>query len=474
MRRAKIVCTLGPASSSDETILKLIEAGMDAARLNFSHGTHAEHGDLIHRIRTQAQKLSRPVAILQDLEGPRIRVGVITGGSVLLKPSGAFTLTTRTIEGDQHKASMSYAELPRLVRAGDPILLNDGTVELQVEETTETDVRCRVIVGGTLSSHKGINLPTRSIALPAFTAKDRDDLLFGIGEGVDFAALSFVKSAEDIENIKQFFKEQKSEIPVIAKIEKHEALEGLDEILEASDGVMVARGDLGVEIPLEKIPLAQKEIIRKANAAGKPVITATQMLRSMVENPGPTRAEVTDVANAILDGTDAVMLSEETAVGRYPVEAVATLSRIMEAAESDLWEGAFRWPTSGETIAGEISIPDAACQAAAQAATAVRAKGIVVFTQSGTTARLISKYRPSSPIFAFTPSEEIRRRTSLYWGVVSRRMDRIEQADRLIAQMERHLRQEGWAGTGDRLVILFGFPIDRKGPTNMVKLHTLE
>src|SRR3990172_2351645 len=283
MRRAKIVCTLGPSSSTDEAITQLIQAGMDAARLNFSHGTHAEHGDLIRRIRAQAHKLERPVAVLQDLEGPRIRLGPIAGGSVLLKPSSAFTLTTRMIEGNHEKASMSYPELPRVVHPGDPILLNDGAVELRVEETTETEVRCRVIVGGSLSSHKGINLPTRSIAIPAFTAKDRRDLEFGIREGVDFVALSFVKSASDIEKVKQFLKDEKSEIPVIAKIEKHEALEVLDEILEVTDGVMVARGDLGVEIPLEKIPVAQKRIIRKANAAGKPVITATQMLRSMVE-----------------------------------------------------------------------------------------------------------------------------------------------------------------------------------------------
>jgi len=361
--------------------------------------------------------------------------------------------------------------LPRVVHPGDPILLNDGAVELRVEETTETEVRCRVIVGGSLSSHKGINLPTRSIAIPAFTAKDRRDLEFGIREGVDFVALSFVKSASDIEKVKQFLKDEKSEIPVIAKIEKHEALDALDEILEVTDGVMVARGDLGVEIPLEKIPVAQKRIIRKANAAGKPVITATQMLRSMVESPRPTRAEVTDVANAIFDGTDGVMLSEETSVGRYPVEAVATMSRIVEAAEADVSPGI---TGRRETDAMMNNLPDAACEAAARAALAIQAKGIVVFTQSGTTARLISRYRPSAPILAFTSSETVRRRMALLWGVIPKRMDPVERTGQLIAQLEQILRKEGWASSGDRFVILFGFPINRKGPTNMVKLHTIE
>jgi pyruvate kinase len=451
----------------------MIEEGMDIARLNFSHGTHAQHEELIHRLRKVTPRSGRPLAILQDLEGPRIRIGSVKEGSIDLKTGQKFLLTHRQVEGDAHAVSMSYPELPEVVQSGDPILLNDGTVELRVEETSGADVVCQVITGGMISSHKGINLPTRSVTIPAFTEKDRHDLEFGVKAGVDFVALSFVKEASDIEKIKQELERQQYNIPVIAKIERHEALKNLEGILEAADAVMVARGDLGIEIALHKVPFAQKEIIRKANEFGKPVITATQMLRSMVESLHPTRAEVNDVANAVMDGSDAVMLSEETAVGRYPVQAVAMMNRIVEATESELPPRLFQ----GYRRAGEaktVDLSDAACAAGAEAARSIGAKGIVVFTQSGNTARLIAKYRPKAPILAFTPNEVIRRKMALLWGVLPLQMDLVEEVDRMFIEMETRLRETEWASPGDRIVILFGFPIDRIGPTNMIKIHVVD
>ncbi|MET0619004.1 MAG: pyruvate kinase, partial [Thermoanaerobaculia bacterium] len=334
MPRTKIVCTIGPSSRSPETLMRLAEAGMDVARLNFSHGTHVEHAAVIAAVRATAERLGRPIAILQDLAGVKIRIGEIAGGTVRLEPGSTFTLTTRPVPGDAREVSLDYPALGECVRPGDALLLSDGEVELRVEKASGSDIGCRVVVGGALSSHKGIHLPNRSIAAEGLTAKDRDDLAFGIDQGVDYVALSFVRSASDVLIARRFLDERGAAIPLIAKIEKHEALASIEAILAAADGLMVARGDLGVETPLEHVPLLQKMLIERSNRAGKPVITATQMLLSMVENPRPTRAEVGDVANAILDGTDAVMLSEETAAGRYPAEAVATMRRIAEDAET--------------------------------------------------------------------------------------------------------------------------------------------
>ena len=472
-RRAKIICTLGPSSSSHEVLSRLISDGMDVVRLNFSHGSHTQHQDWIHRIRKISAELDKPVAILQDLEGPRIRIGTVVGGAVQLRPGGRMTLTTEPVQGNPGEVSITYKGLPGLVVPGDPILLNDGTVELQVEKTAKTAVYCKVLTGGIISSHKGVNLPTRSLTIPAFTQKDQKDLDFGIKAGVDCLALSFVKEAQDVSQVKEVLGRRRYDVPVIAKIERHEALRNLDDILAVSDGVMVARGDLGIEIAVEKVPLAQKEIIRKANRAGKPVITATQMLRSMVESPRPTRAEVADVANAVMDGTDSVMLSEETAIGRFPVETVAAMSRIIAATESGLPRESCSRSGIPEEMKGQ-DLPEAACAAAAEAARAVNAKGIIIFTQSGNTARLISKYRPRAPILAFTPGEAVMRRMALLWGVLPIRMELVEETDKLIVEMELLLREKGWAASGDHFVILFGFPIHRKGPTNMIKLHTVE
>src|SRR5262249_30570538 len=333
IRRTKIVCTIGPASDSEEMIAKLIAAGINVARLNFSHGTPEYHRELIRRIKRVREALNKPVAILQDLQGPKIRVGVFAGGVVQLQPGQEFILTGSDVIGDANRASVSLKTLPQEVKPGDPILLADGNIELRVERVVPPDMFCRVVIGGQLSSHKGINLPASQVHVDSLTAKDRNDIVIGLEEGVDAVALSFVREANDILICRQVIQDHGGTVPIIAKIEKHEAVQNIDSIVEASQAVMVARGDLGVEIELEKVPLVQKDIIRKCNALGKPVITATQMLQRMVDNPRPTRAEATDVANAILDGTDAVMLSDETAIGKYPAEAVMMMDRIARTAE---------------------------------------------------------------------------------------------------------------------------------------------
>lgn len=473
MRRSKIICTLGPASASEAVIRRMIEEGMDIVRLNFSHGTHAQHRETIRRIRKISKSLERPVAVLQDLEGPRVRIGSVKGGTVRLEAGRSFTLTARPMTGDAAGVGINYPDLPELVQPGDPILLNDGTVELQVEKTGKKDIACRVITGGYISSHKGLNLPTRSVTIPAFTEKDRKDLKVGVSAGVDYVAMSFVREASDVDLLKRELSSLKAEIPVIAKIERHEALRNLDAILNAADGAMVARGDLGIEIAIEKVPLAQKTIIRRANLFGKPVVTATQMLRSMVESPHPTRAEVNDVANAVIDGSDALMLSEETAVGAFPVQSVSTMSRIVEATDSELSSRtlALFSPADGYEASGAA---DATCKAAAGAARSVGARVIVVFTQTGNTARLISRYRPAAPILAFAPDETVRRRMALLWGVLPMRMDPVEEIGRMVTDMEGTLRKGGWVVPGDRFVILFGYPVRRKGFTNMMKIHTAE
>ena len=336
MSKTKLVCTIGPASRSTDVLERLIAAGMNVARLNFSHGTHAEHGEVMAIIRHVANKRGKPVAILQDLSGPKIRIGQIGAGSVQIQSGSTLTLTTRQVPGDEHEISVTYPDLPRDVGLGDTLLLSDGLLELEVLETTTKDIKCKIQIGGLLTSHKGINVPASSIKTPAMTDKDREDLAFGIQQQVDYVALSFVRKASDVLEAKGFMEERGCDIPVIGKIEKHEALDNIDEIIEVVDGVMVARGDLWVETPIESGPLVQKLLIEKSNVVGKPVITATQMLHSMVDNPRPTRAEVTDVANAVLDGTDALMLSEETAVGKYPVEALAMMAKIAEHTESAL------------------------------------------------------------------------------------------------------------------------------------------
>jgi pyruvate kinase len=388
----------------------------------------------------------------------------------MLESGAVFTLTNRPVRGDEREVSMTYPDLPRDVQPGDTLLLGDGALELEVLETTEQDIKCRVTVGGPLSPRKGINLPTRSIKAPSLTEKDRDDLAFGLQHEVDYIALSFVRTASDVLEAKQFMKERGSAIPVVAKIEKHEALKNIDDIIQAVDGVMVARGDLGVETPLEKVPLVQKMLIEKSNRAGKPVITATQMLRSMVDNPRPTRAEVTDVANAILDGTDAVMLSEETAVGKYPVEAVKMMIRIAEDAESGFPFGT--WGQRFET-SREKALPEAVSHAACKLAEEIHAAAIIAFTQSGSTAQLVAKYRPGRPILAPTPLEQTYRRLALIWGVSPILSEGMKTTDEMIDKTFAATVKLGLVPRGRKVVIKAGAPVGVPGTTNLIIAEVL-
>ncbi len=467
MRRTKIVCTIGPVSRSKESIQKLIEAGMDVARLNFSHETREIHGRVMAEIRDVSDRLGRPVATLQDLAGPKIRVGPIENGPITLTPGQTFTLTAREIPGSIDRVSITYPNLPGEVRPGDCLLLSDGDLELVVEEISGEDIRCRVVVGGPLNSFKGINLPARSIRIPSLTDKDREDLAFGVQQGVDYIALSFVRTAGDVEEARSLIREAGGNTPIIAKIEKREALENIEEILRVVDGLMIARGDLGVETPIEEVPKVQKRLIGLANRAGKPVITATQMLRSMVDSPSPTRAEVTDVANAILDGTDAVMLSEETAVGNHPFKAVEIMSRIAESTEESF---PFHEWTSKFGRGSEKSQQEAVAHSACQLAESIGASAIIACTQSGSTTRLVSKYRPSQPIIAMTPDEMTGRQLAIIWGSVPLQIEKTENLD----EMEReaiHLAQEsGLVKSGQTIVLIAGYPMHVSGTTNLIKV----
>ncbi len=469
MRRTKIVCTIGPASSSPEVIQQLIEAGMDVARLNFSHGTHDQHEEVIARIREISQRMQRPVAILQDLQGLKIRLGTFRGGRATLETGAEFLISTHDVEGTAGGASTTYDRLPRDVRPGDRLLIADGLIELRVLGADETTVRCRVVAGGEVGDHKGINLPGAAISAGSMTAKDQADLQFGIRQGVDYVAVSFVRGPADVLEVKELLDEAGTSIPVIAKLEKPEAIQRLDDILRVADAVMVARGDLGVELPLEEVPLIQKQVIRRAQERAIPVITATQMLESMIEHPRPTRAEASDVANAILDGTDAVMLSAETAVGKHPVETVRVMSRIADQADQALLPLA-----AAATVGGAATFPDVISDAACRAAREVRARAIVAFTQSGSTARLLARYRPEVPILAFSPSEHIRRRLCLTWGVVPKTIRPIQHTDELVEEIEAALLAEQTVHVGDALVIVAGAPMWVRGTTNLIKLHRVE
>lgn len=469
-RKTKIICTIGPASESPEKLVALIRAGMDVARLNFSHGTREEHLKKIETIRQMAKRLGKPVSILQDLSGPKIRVGKVKEGGVELKKGDAFLLTTREIMGDERGVTVSYAPLPKEVRVGDTILLSDGTIELRVLGSNGQNVQCQIVVGGVLTSHKGVNFPTRSILAPAFTEKDHQDLLFGIKHGIDLIALSYVRGAEDIEKVRTLLKKESADLPIIAKIERKEALDHMDEILRTSDGIMVARGDLGMETPLEKIPNVQKKLIRKANALGKPVITATQMLRSMVDHTQPTRAEVTDVVNAIYDGTDAVMLSEETASGQFPVEAAQMMAKISQAAEDEFPFDQFL----KREMEGEMDLPQAISQAASLLGEKVKAVAIVTPTESGSTARWVSRLRPRQPILALSRHLSTIRRLNLCWGVYPVLVPDWKDTDDMLDRAKRVPKELGIAKEGDRIIIIAGVPISIPGTTNLIKVETVQ
>jgi pyruvate kinase len=472
MRRTKIVCTIGPATSSEEQLEALVSAGMNVARLNFSHGELEEHGAVIERVRRVSERLGRSVAILQDLQGPKIRTGKLKGGQPISLVNGAaLIITTQNIEGSSGIVSTTYKPLPQDVKPGDCILLDDGLLELRVVGSNETEVQCIVVHGGLLKEHKGINLPGVAVSAPAMTEKDRADLKFGIQHDVDYVALSFVRRPEDIVEAKAYIKQLQSEleceqggpVPLIAKLEKPEAIEHLDEILKVTDGVMVARGDLGVEMPLEQVPIIQKRIIASCNRLGLPVITATQMLESMVTNPRPTRAETSDVANSILDGTDAVMLSAETSVGAYPIETVRTMASI--AVETETNGHILRRPDCGD-----LTHAHAVSHAARALSEETSVQAIVVFTRTGASAHLISRDRPRTPILAYTPSEHVYRRLALWWGILPRQIELDGSTEVLTTVVDQRLQDDKLIPKGAYVVVMGGLPIASRARTNFVRL----
>lgn len=471
-RRAKIICTIGPSSNSYKKIEALIAAGMDVARLNFSHGSHVSHAEAIRLIRKASIKMKKPVAILQDLQGPKIRVKTFINGRINLKNRGKFILTTRDIIGSDSIVSVTHTNLHKDVLPGDTILLNDGLISLKVVRIDRRDVHCRVIFGGELSDHKGMNLPGTILTVEALTHKDRDDLAFGIKNGVDYIALSFVQKPGDIKKLKNLISKHGAETPVIAKIEKPQAVESLEAITDLADGIMVARGDLGVEVNVEEVPPIQKKIIALCNQKGIPVITATQMLESMIQFPRPTRAEASDVANAVMDGSDAVMLSGETANGRFPVEAVRTMDHIVTLIENKMHlSNGSRRRRVDQVYPTELAIGHSACDAAE----CIRAAAIVCLTQSGTTAQMIARFRPSIPIIGVTPRNETLNRMALLWGIhglIVKEFDyNFEQA---IKDMKVLLLKEKLIKYGDRIVTTAGLPLFEHRNTNMLRIDEIK
>jgi pyruvate kinase len=468
-RHSKIVCTLGPATNSPRMIRRLLEAGMDVARLNFSHGTHETHAQSIAMVHAAAAELGKTVGILADLQGPKIRTGALAGGgTVNLRSGQQFIITTAKILGDSTRVNTTFRPLPREVKSGDRILLSDGLIELRVEKVRGQEVVCRVVNGGPLGENKGINLPGVKLRVPALTPKDRIDLRFALDHNVDFVAASFVRRPEDVLLAKALIRRAKKDTPVISKLEKPEAIENLEGILRVSDGVMVARGDLGVEMNPETVPVVQKNIIARAREFRRPVITATQMLESMTQNPRPTRAEASDVANAIFDGSDAVMLSAETASGKYPIEAVSMMARIIHEAEASIQE--YPRPTTAQE---RLKVAETVAELVCHASRELHMKLIAVFTHSGFTARLVSRYRPLVPIVAFSPEASTRRRMSLFWGVTSRHISDIKKIDGLAEVAEKRLLEERLVKKGDVIGIVAGTPMGIRGTTNFMKFHVI-
>ncbi|GCD89488.1 pyruvate kinase [Nocardioides sp. LS1] len=471
MRRAKIVCTLGPATASPRRIKELVYAGMDVARLNMSHGSHEDHAESYRLVREASDTSGHGVGIFADLQGPKIRLETFADGPVQLRRGQQWTITTRDVEGDAEICGTTYKGLPGDVNVGDPILIDDGKVRLRVTGVDDTDVTCDVLVGGKVSNNKGINLPGVAVSVPALSEKDIEDLRFALHLTVDFIALSFVRNAQDAEDVRRIMREEGVMLPVIAKIEKPQAVENLDEVIAAFDGFMVARGDLGVECPLEDVPFLQKQIIEKARLNAKPVIVATQMLESMISNPAPTRAEASDVANAVLDGADAVMLSGETSVGEYPVHTVETMARIITATEKHAMEGVLGqvkeidWDP--HTRSGVIA------KAAEEVAERVEAKYVVAFTKSGDSARRMSRLRGPIPVLAFTPEASVRSQLSLSWGVETFKTLEVEHTDEMVRQVDEQLLQIGRVEEGDLVVIIAGSPPGIPGSTNALRIHRM-
>jgi pyruvate kinase len=466
VRRTKIVCTIGPSTASRQALDRLVAAGMDVARLNFSHGSQAEHAAVIRAIREGEAEWGRPITILQDLQGPRARLGTFVGGQATLVTGECFTLTARAVKGTGSRSSISQPEFLAVLGPGDQVWMDDGMIQLVVEKAEDGEVHCRVTSGGKVSDHKGVSLPRLGLPGSVLTPKDRDDLRFGIAHGVDYVAVSFVRTAADIQDVRRFLREHGADLPVVAKLERAEVVGNLAGILALVDAVMVARGDLGVEVPLEDVPVIQKDVIRQARLGKVPVIVATQMLESMVDHVRPTRAEVTDVATAIFDGADAIMLSAETATGQFPAETVEMMARIAERAERASPAASLQLPRPEA-----YGFPEAVAEAACQTARLLHAKAIVAFTQSGFTARLISQDRPDVPIIALTPFSEVQRRLGLFWGVSSRLVRKVETTDEMIEEVEATLLGDGTVRNNEVLVIISGAPMWVTGTTNLVKFH---
>jgi pyruvate kinase len=466
-RRAKIVATLGPATSSPEVLRNLVAAGLDVARVNLSHGTHDDHSAGLANLRAAAEAAQRPVGILADLQGPKIRVGTFPDGPVELTNGAEFTITIEDVPGDATRVSTTYKGLPADVRPGDRVLIDDGRIALECTKTTSTEVHTRVIAGGTISNHKGLNLPGVAVSVPALTEKDEKDLRWALHQGVDMVALSFVRSPADAEECHRIMDEEGITVPLIAKIEKPQAVERLQDIIEVFDGVMVARGDLGVELPLENVPMVQKRAVERCRDKAKPVIVATQMLESMIGSPRPTRAEASDVANAVLDGADAVMLSGETSVGKYPIETVETMARIVSAAEQESLRASHILNRVPETTGGAIA------RAAAEIGATVGAKALVAFTMSGETARRLARYRSPIPLMAFTTEDHTVGQLSLTWGVETHKVPWVDNTDDMVRQVESELLELGDYHKGDKVVIVAGSPPGTTGSTNALRVHRL-
>ncbi|MCL3861869.1 pyruvate kinase [Actinotalea sp. K2] len=467
MRRAKIVCTIGPATESPEQIQALVDAGMDVARLNRSHGDTGVHEAVYHNVRAAAKASGRAVAVLVDLQGPKIRLGRFAEEKVELTEGDVFTITTREVSGTKELASTTYKGLPGDAKVGDRILIDDGRVAVRITAVEGTDVVTRVEVAGPVSNNKGLNLPGVAVSVPAMSQKDEDDLRWALRIGADIIALSFVRSAEDYDDVARIMTEEGRTVPVIAKVEKPQAVDNLQEIVDAFDGIMVARGDLGVELPLEQVPIVQKRAVELARRAAKPVIVATQVLESMISAPRPTRAEASDCANAVLDGADAVMLSGETSVGDFPIEAVRTMARIIENTEEHGRERMAPLGTSPQTRGGAIT------RAAAEVGETLSVKYLVTFTQSGDSARRMSRLRSAIPLLAFTPETQVRNTLALTWGVNTYEVPEVAHTDAMVMQVDQTLRAHGLAEEGDRVIIVFGAPVGVPGTTNSLLVHKI-
>ena len=468
MRKTKIICTLGPSTDKDGVLRELIANGMNVARFNFSHGSHEEHKGRLDLLKSLREELGKPVAALLDTKGPEIRLKDFKNGTEMLEAGQTFTLTTRDVEGTKEICSITYKDLPQDVAPGGTIMLDDGLIKLQIQTVNDTDIVCTVLNNGKIKNKKGVNVPGVHLSMPYMSQRDKDDIIFGIEQGFDFIAASFVRTAQDVYEIRNLLNEYDSNIRIIAKIENREGVNNIDSILAAADAVMVARGDLGVEIDFTELPGIQKNIIERSFSFGKPIVTATQMLDSMMVNPRPTRAEISDVANAIYDGTSAIMLSGETAAGAYPVEALKTMSAIAERTEQ---EGFHLRGRQMDSNPGKISVSDATAHAACLTARDVNAAAIVTVSESGTTARLLSKYRPQQPIIACVMKEQVQRQLSLSWGITSLMMPLAHSTDELIEMSTALAKENGFLHNGELAVVTAGVPVGISGTTNMIKIH---